>query len=150
MAEKYSITIQFDTANAMADWLQHHTYPTNSNVNVNLNTGEVNGGASANANDSQSDPWADAGFEASTTNPTATSSGPIKVTIQTRDKGPQDWTFNSTNAPTCGCGNPAAFCEGTTNGKPWKAWRCAKRRPDEDTWKNACDFNEFVGGRGKK
>lgn len=150
MPEKYSITIAFDGPNEMAKWLQGHTFPIHSDANVNRTTGEVNGGASANVSD-DSDPWRD--FDASPAADVATqatSSGPVSIVLDVPGKGQQKWTFNSGNAPTCGCGNPAAFAEGATNGKAWKRWTCAKGRPDQDNWKSKCDFNEFVGGRGKK
>lgn len=142
---EYSLTVKFGSAAEMADYLQRTGNPTHSNVSVNQTTGEVGGSVSASAS-SPGDPWDDG---PASTEPVSTSSGPVKVVIQS-PKGPQTWTFNATNAPTCGCGMPAAFQEGSTNNKPWKRWTCAKRRPDEDSWKSACEFSEFSGGRGKK
>jgi hypothetical protein len=150
---KYSITIEFDGPNEMAGWLQNNTLPTHSSANVNRNTGEVNGGASVNANTPntasvEGDPWADYP-DATTTNPVPSTSAATKVRLHGQ-KGDQDWTFNSSNAPMCGCNNPAAFVDSTPSGTKWKRWCCAKAAPDgSDNWKNKCDFNEFVGGRGK-
>ncbi len=150
---EFSLTIKFENAEQLAKWLEGHTFPSHSNANVNPTTGEVGGSASASASsgNGQGDPWDD--FDASPANDVATAnsnSGPHKVVFNTQ-KGAQTWTFNSGNAPMCGCGIPAAFQEGSTNNKPWKRWTCSRGAPDgSDNWKNKCDFSEFSGGkRGK-
>lgn len=148
---KYSLTLEFPSGEALADWLQVHTFPTgHSGVNVDRTTGEVNGGASASVD--HSDPWGnyDSGSPASDVATAPSDNGPRVVHFDTQ-KGQQEWTFNSGNAPMCECGIPAAFQKGKTNNKEWSRWTCSRSAPDgTDNWKHKCDFSEFVGGRGKK
>lgn len=59
------------------------------------------------------------------------------------DNGSRDWTFGKSDAPTCECGLPAAYVEGTTNGNTWARWTCALKY-SRDTYKGACDLNEFA------
>jgi hypothetical protein len=94
------------------------------------------------------DPWG--GGQASTSgsaqgssasgsgSPGASSDRPASGTV-TDDRGKQ-WTFAAPNAPSCQCGEPAALVKGSTNGKPWSQWRCAK---SYDDWKSKCQFSQF-------
>lgn len=70
---------------------------------------------------------------------------PGVYTVQT-DKGPQTWELGLPGAESCSCGVTAARQSGTTNGRNWSRWTCAQRI-SKDTYKNACSFNKFVGGK---
>ena len=96
----------------------------------------------------QSDPWdsptGNAGRgAASRTEPSKANTadtGNVRV-VETKN-GVQTWTFHAPNAPLCGCDQPAAHVQGTKkDGKPWKAWRCAKGA-DPENWRDKCDTFE--------
>jgi len=58
-------------------------------------------------------------------------------------KGMQQWTLGSQNAPACGCGQPAAYIQGSTNGRAWARWGCAKGK-DKATYRSKCDFSQWA------
>lgn len=58
-------------------------------------------------------------------------------------KGTQQWTIGAQNAPACGCGQAAAYIQGSTNGRAWARWGCAKGR-DKATFRSKCDFSEWA------
>jgi hypothetical protein len=66
---------------------------------------------------------------------------PGTVTVNTKN-GPQQWTLGAANAPACKHGQPAAYVQGFTNGKPWKRWTCALGAGDG--WRNKCDFSQWA------
>ncbi len=51
------------------------------------------------------------------------------------------WTFGAAGSPSCLCGDAAVLVKGSTNGKSWEQWRCAK---DFDDYKHKCKFSEWV------
>lgn len=57
------------------------------------------------------------------------------------DSKNREWTFGADDAPSCLCGAAAVLVKGSTNGKSWRQWRCAK---DYDDYKRKCKFSEFV------
>lgn len=88
------------------------------------------------------DPWADSPQTQVTQTVTASATQPPPsrtVTVNT-SKGSQTWTLGASNAPPCNCGNPAAYVQGATNGRPWKRWACALGA-DSNAWRNKCDFS---------
>lgn len=66
--------------------------------------------------------------------------GPQGPTVLPGKNG-QTYTFGLPNAPACECGQQAALRQGSTNGKPWKQWVCAKSHSD---WRNKCQFAQFT------
>jgi hypothetical protein len=58
-------------------------------------------------------------------------------------KGPQQWSLGRTDAPPCECGTAAAYVQGSTNGKTWRHWRCAKGI-SQDTWRSKCNFSQWA------
>ena len=96
--------------------------------------------------ESQSDPWDDtwpstSGVELPAV-PAVSAPRRAETIIVNSPKGRQRWTLYADNAPECGCGEPAAYVEGATNGKSWKRWACSKGSGDE--WRNKCDFSEWI------
>lgn len=109
------------------------------------------------------DPWAEPGGSReardATVRPTgaapaATSStpgpGPSAAAPRRNDEikvvetkfGIQTWRFPD-DAPNCDCGQKAGLMGATSKaGKPYKAWKCAKR--SGDGWRSACDYSEFT------
>lgn len=93
------------------------------------------------------DPWATSpspsnGFPADTTTaaPFTAPSGTVTVTTP---NGNQTWQMNPPNAPTCLCGNPAAFVVGAKKaGGTWKAYRCSKGAGQD--WKSKCEFSQWA------
>lgn len=85
----------------------------------------------------QGDPWA--GTDTQPTQPPAAPTG--TTTIQGKN-GPIQVTFAA--GPTCTCGVQSALYTGWTNGKQWRAYRCAKGAGPGDTWKSKCDFSQWA------
>lgn len=137
----YSITVTFDSLPEVAAWLR------SQGQNVGNATVTTNAPAAVSQPAStapEADPWTDAAPAATNAAPTATapSGAPTTFTVNT-PKGVQTWTLNAGNAPTCNCGQPAAFQEGNTNGRDWKRWTCAKAA-DKQNYKSKCAFNQFA------
>ena len=77
-----------------------------------------------------------------TQQPQAAQTGTITINAPS---GPQTWTLDAPNAPSCNCipAARAAYVKGTTSkGRPYAAWRCAKAAGSN--WKAKCDFNEWA------
>lgn len=64
------------------------------------------------------------------------------ITVTT-PKGQQKWTLNDPSAPACECDEPAALIQGSTNGKSWKRYGCAKGA-SQDTWRGKCTFSQWA------
>lgn len=109
--------------------------------------GEVVGTSNATA-PPDDDPWStsDPGTRnASTGNsgPPRGSSAPSGVFQVNTPKGVQTWTLGLANAPVCLCGQPAAHIQGSTNGRAWARYGCAKGK-DKDTYRSKCDFSQWA------
>jgi hypothetical protein len=97
------------------------------------------------------DPWSTPGpgpanSPAATTAPPADAPAPPvgpSVEIVQTPKGPQTWTLNLPAAPRCLCGQAAAHIQGTTNGRTWARYGCAKAK-DKSTYRSKCDFSEWA------
>jgi hypothetical protein len=58
-------------------------------------------------------------------------------------KGVQTWTLGLASAPVCGHGVPSAHIQGSTNGRAWARYGCAKGK-DKATFRDKCDFSEWA------
>jgi hypothetical protein len=58
-------------------------------------------------------------------------------------KGVQTWTLGLASAPLCGHGVPSAHIQGSTNGRAWARYGCAKGK-DKSTFRDKCDFSEWA------
>jgi hypothetical protein len=90
----------------------------------------------------QGDPWAGNGQQnQQTTQQTTqtTQQQPNGTTIQGKN-GPIQVTFNA--GPHCGCGLQSALYTGFSNGKQWRAFRCAKGAGDD--WRGKCSFQQWA------
>lgn len=69
------------------------------------------------------------------------SAGVQVIQVQGRN-GMTTWELNRPDAPACDCHEPAAFVKGSTNGKAWARWTCARGRDRNHGQK--CKFNQFA------
>ena len=138
----YAVTITFDTMQDLAAWFRSNGQNVGSTATVTNNVTDAVPSAP------EADPWTDGPSAPSNPAPStsapsngASSGVPRTFTVNT-PKGPQTWTLNAGNAPMCNCGQSAAFQEGSTNGRDWKRWTCAKAA-DKQNYKSKCQFNQF-------
>lgn len=144
----YTISVTFDTLADAAAWFRSQGQNVgNGTVTTNPVVTHTQT-AQSNQASAEADPWTDEPTDTQSA-PAASSApsagGPRTFTVNT-DKGQQTWTLGAHNAPTCNCGIPAAFQEGSTNGRGWKRWTCSKSAPQDDrnAWKTKCKFNQFA------
>lgn len=86
----------------------------------------------------QGDPWGGGGQQDQPP-PQQNQQQPNGTTIQGKN-GPIQVTFNA--GPQCGCGLQSALYTGFSNGKQWRAYRCAKGAGDD--WRGKCSFQQWA------